>query len=116
MKEDIKYCQSKGVTVLLSIGGLYNEETSNYKVTTEENGRDFADFLYSAFGPQDPYWNGPRPFDASPEDPTVIQGFDFDLEARFGMLKMLLVCEKKLTNTIGRQWALHCHDREVQGA
>jgi chitinase len=83
MKQDINYCKSKGVKILLSIGGEYNKETSNYEVTSEKNGRDFAEFLYKAFGPYDPFWDGPRPFDASPTDHTSVDGFDFDIEHNF---------------------------------
>lgn len=83
MKQDINYCKDQGVKVLLSIGGEYNKQTSNYKVTTEENGEDFAEFLYKAFGPYDPTWDGPRPFDASSTEHTSVDGFDFDIEADF---------------------------------
>ncbi|KFA69576.1 hypothetical protein S40285_09108, partial [Stachybotrys chlorohalonatus IBT 40285] len=83
MKKDIPYCRSKGVKVLLSIGGDYNKTTSNYLVTSEENGEYFADFLYRAFGPYDGSWTGPRPFDISPTNRTQVDGFDFDIEAKF---------------------------------
>ncbi|KAM5374128.1 hypothetical protein ACJA88_008290 [Fusarium oxysporum] len=81
IKEGIPYCQERGVKVLLSIGGVYNEAGSNYKVTTDDKGVDFADFLYKAFGPYDQSWDGPRPFDS--DDGTTrpaIDGFDFDIE------------------------------------
>lgn len=57
---------------------------SNYLVTSEENGVDFADFLYKAFGPKDDSWTGPRPFDVDEDTPTVVDGFDFDIEEYFG--------------------------------
>ncbi|KAL5620394.1 hypothetical protein FOBRF1_003640 [Fusarium oxysporum] len=81
IKEGIPYCQERGVKVLLSIGGVYNEAGSNYKVTTDDKGVDFADFLYKAFGPYDQSWDGPRPFDS--DDGTTrpaVDGFDFDIE------------------------------------
>ncbi|KAG5757545.1 hypothetical protein H9Q72_014313 [Fusarium xylarioides] len=81
IKEGIPYCQERGVKVLLSIGGVYNEAGSNYKVTTDDKGVDFADFLYKAFGPYDQTWDGPRPFDS--DDGTTrpaVDGFDFDIE------------------------------------
>lgn len=81
IKEGIPYCQERGVKVLLSIGGVYNEAGSNYKVTTDDKGVDFADFLYKAFGPYDQTWDGPRPFDS--DDGTArpaVDGFDFDIE------------------------------------
>lgn len=84
LKEDISYCQEQGVKVLLSIGGEYDEVESNYEVTSEANGIDFADFLYKAFGPKDDTWDGPRPFDQLDGTPTAVDGFDFDIEAYFG--------------------------------
>ena len=66
-----------GVKVLLAIGGEY--KNSNYKVSTVANGRSFADFLWGAFGPYDPKWTGPRPWDGADFHNTV-DGFDFDLE------------------------------------
>ncbi|KAM5346754.1 hypothetical protein ACJ41O_009759 [Fusarium nematophilum] len=81
IQEGIPYCQERGVKVLLSIGGEYDEAVSNYKVSSDENGVDFANFLYNAFGPYDPNWDGPRPFDA--EDGSTrpsVDGFDFDIE------------------------------------
>lgn len=87
MKQDINYCKSKGVKVLLSIGGEYNTGPSNYDVTTEENGEYFADFLYGAFGPYDPNWDGPRPFDFSATEHTSVDGFDFDIEHDFSEWK-----------------------------
>ncbi|RMI97945.1 hypothetical protein CDV36_016164 [Fusarium kuroshium] len=81
IKEGIPYCQEHGVKVLLSIGGVYNADGGNYKVTTDQKGVDFADFLWSAFGPYDKDWNGPRPFDADDGSTRpAIDGFDFDIE------------------------------------
>lgn len=84
MKQDINYCKSKGVKILLSIGGEYDATTSNYEVTSDDNGEYFAWFLYKAFGPYDPTWDGPRPFDASATEHTSVDGFDFDIEKKFG--------------------------------
>ncbi|KAF4946836.1 hypothetical protein FGADI_10865 [Fusarium gaditjirri] len=81
IKEGIPYCQERGVKVLLSIGGVYNEAGSNYKVTTDDKGVDFADFLYKAFGPYDQSWDGPRPFDSDDGiTRPAVDGFDFDIE------------------------------------
>ncbi|KAF5670620.1 endochitinase 2 precursor [Fusarium heterosporum] len=77
--DGIPYCQERGVKVLLSIGGVYNEQGSNYKVSTDDKGVDFANFLHNAFGPYDPDWDGPRPFDKEDSHPAV-DGFDFDIE------------------------------------
>ncbi|KAM3507304.1 hypothetical protein MY10362_001830 [Beauveria mimosiformis] len=78
--DDLQYCRDKGIKMLLSIGGEWNEKTADYRVTTEKNGREFADFLWGAFGPYDPSWTGPRPFDKSRHEHSAIDGFDFDLE------------------------------------
>lgn len=94
IKQDISYCQDKGVKVLLSIGGVYNAEYSNYKVSTAEKGVEFADFLYNAFGPYDPSWTGPRPFDNGPE-PNFVDGFDFDIEEYFGTLRLLVFTSQR---------------------
>lgn len=90
IKNDIPYCREKGVKVLLSIGGEYSEEYSNYRVTTTENGEYFANFLYKAFGPYDPSWTGPRPFDLDANTHTQVDGFDFDIEADFGKFRPLV--------------------------
>ncbi|KAJ6781292.1 hypothetical protein PWT90_07978 [Aphanocladium album] len=78
--DDLEYCRKKGTKMLLSIGGVWNKETSDYRLTTEKNGRIFANFLWRAFGPYDASWTGPRPFDKSPTEHSQIDGFDFDLE------------------------------------
>lgn len=108
LKEDITYCQSQGVKVVLSIGGVYDEITSNYEVTSEENGVDFADFLYKAFGPKDETWDGPRPFDIDEDTPTVVDGFDFDIEEYFGKSPVTL---QVISANMSRQLPLHRYDR-----
>ncbi|KAH6981820.1 glycoside hydrolase superfamily [Ilyonectria sp. MPI-CAGE-AT-0026] len=84
IQEGIPYCQNLGVKVLLSIGGDYNEATSNYEVTTEDNGREFADLLYKMYGPKQDSWDGPRPFDSLLYGSQSVDGFDFDIEKGFG--------------------------------
>ncbi|KXJ93985.1 glycoside hydrolase superfamily [Microdochium bolleyi] len=81
IKEDIKICQRKGKKIYLSIGGVYSQAYSNYEVTTEQKGREFADFLWGAFGPKVDSWTGPRPFDW--EGSVSMDGFDFDIEHKF---------------------------------
>jgi chitinase len=81
LAQDIQYCQSKGKKMLLSLGGA----SSTYSLTGRADGEGFADFLWSAFGPADDSWTGPRPFDPLPGTegegtPTVVDGFDFDIE------------------------------------
>ncbi|XP_044721453.1 glycosyl hydrolases family 18 domain-containing protein [Hirsutella rhossiliensis] len=88
LKTDIPYCQSKGVKVLLSIGGDYGKPkgsgylSNDYEVTTDANGEYFADFLYNAFGPYRQGYTGPRPFDR-PDEHVAVDGFDFDIEKDF---------------------------------
>ena len=81
LAQDIQYCQSKGKKMLLSLGGA----SPFYSLTGKADGERFADFLWSAFGPADDTWTGPRPFDPLPGSegegiPTVVDGFDFDIE------------------------------------
>ncbi|KAL7621316.1 Chitinase 2 [Parahypoxylon ruwenzoriense] len=82
IKDDIKYCQSLGKKVLLSIGGVYST-SNNYSISSVQNGLEFADFLYNAFGPFKEGYDGPRPFDRSATDHTCLDGFDFDIEYTF---------------------------------
>ncbi|KAF4595187.1 chitinase 18-18 [Ophiocordyceps camponoti-floridani] len=88
IKNDIPYCQAKGVKIILSIGGEYRkpqgaaDSSSDYKVSSNGNGEYFADFLYGAFGPFSESWKGPRPFDAVDKH-VAVDGFDFDIEAMF---------------------------------
>ncbi|KFY26601.1 hypothetical protein V493_03992 [Pseudogymnoascus sp. VKM F-4281 (FW-2241)] len=81
MAQDIQYCQSKGKKMLLSLGGGYK----TYALTGKEDGEDFAEFLWAAYGPKTDEWTGPRPFDPLPGSEgegiaTIVDGFDFDIE------------------------------------
>lgn len=69
--EDIKYCQSLGKKVLMSLGG----ESGEYGFTSESQAVNFADVLWNSFGGGSDYPQDERPFG----DATV-DGFDFDLE------------------------------------
>lgn len=89
IKDDIKTCQSLGKKVLLSIGGEYTA-SSNYSLTSVQKGLEFAEFLYKAFGPFKTSYTGPRPFDVSSTDHTTLDGFDFDIETKFGKTHLLL--------------------------
>jgi chitinase len=86
IQEDIPRCQALGTKVLLSIGGQYDDVTANYTISTVEKGQEFADFMWYAFGPYDPSWTGPRPFDLDETHRNTIDGFDFDVEKNFGQL------------------------------
>lgn len=87
IKQDIQKCQKLGKKVLLSIGGEYTA-TSNYSLTTVQDGVDFAEFLFSSFGPYTQGYNGPRPFDPSSTSHTCVDGFDFDIETKFGKVQL----------------------------
>ncbi len=85
---DIPVCQAKGVKVLLSIGGVFvSSSASDYTVSTTANGQAFATFLWGAFGPYASTWKGPRPFDISTTKHNSVDGFDFDIETKFGGLR-----------------------------
>ena len=84
--EDIPKCQALGKKVLLSIGGAWNPNgtvVTNYTVSGPKKGLEFADFLWGAFGPKVGSWTGPRPFDLPNKPPTVVDGFDLDVEHKF---------------------------------
>lgn len=90
LQSDIPYCRSKGVKVILSIGGVYNAVTSNYFVGDNGTATDFATFLYNAFGPYNANYTGPRPFDdITTGAHTSVDGFDFDIEADFRKISPL---------------------------
>ncbi|KAG7150981.1 Endochitinase A1 like protein [Verticillium longisporum] len=62
IKKDIRYYQSKGKKIILSA---------------------FAKQLHSIFGPYDPDFDGPRPFDIGEDDRVAVDGFDFDIEFKY---------------------------------
>jgi chitinase len=72
MPEDIKTCQSLGKKVILALGGQ-----DGYQLSGVADGEHFADWLWSAFGPQSANNGQPRPFESSEVD-----GFDFDIEIK----------------------------------
>jgi chitinase len=71
-------CQNAGKKVLLSLGG--DPTNAPYQLTSAQDGYDLAEFLWSAFGPANASWTGPRPFDYNGVV-NVVDGFDFDIEA-----------------------------------
>ncbi len=85
IKADIQTCQSLGKKVLLSIGGVYSE-ANDYSLSSVAKGQEFADFMFEAFGPYQDGYDGPRPFDLSETDHTCLDGFDFDIEIKFGKM------------------------------
>lgn len=87
---DVRYCQKKGKKVLLSIGGEWNPPKTDYSISSPPEGEYFADFIWGAFGPYTENWKDkPRPFDDffnadEGEEHFVFDGFDFDIEHKFG--------------------------------
>ncbi|KAF7121862.1 hypothetical protein CNMCM5793_009416 [Aspergillus hiratsukae] len=70
--EDIKLCQQKGKTVLISIGGATSTE---HGFTSEAAAIEAANKMWQIFGPVDAANTAYRPF-----GDAVIDGFDFDFE------------------------------------
>ncbi|KAM5463484.1 Chitinase 2 [Microsporum audouinii] len=70
---DIKRCQAKGKTILLSIGGATYSEGG---FRSAEDAVAGANMLWDIFGPAKPNSSALRPF-----DDAVIDGFDLDFEA-----------------------------------
>ncbi|OEL32018.1 Shikimate O-hydroxycinnamoyltransferase [Dichanthelium oligosanthes] len=68
--DDIKHCQSKGILVLLSIGGPAGGATS-YSLPSPQSAKDLADYLWDA------YLGGSRPGVARPFGDAAVDGVDF---------------------------------------
>ncbi|KAB5560200.1 glycoside hydrolase superfamily, partial [Coniochaeta sp. 2T2.1] len=73
----IATCKVNQKKVLLSIGGVFAAD-SDYTVSTVQEGEQFADFLWAAYGPLADGYTGPRPF-----ADNVVDGFDLDIETKF---------------------------------
>ncbi|KAM5495377.1 Chitinase 2 [Microsporum canis] len=73
IRADIKRCQAKGKTILLSIGGATYSEGG---FRSAEDAVAGANMLWDIFGPAKPNSSALRPF-----DDAVIDGFDLDFEA-----------------------------------
>ncbi|GAD97348.1 class III chitinase ChiA1 [Paecilomyces variotii No. 5] len=74
--DDIPICQQAGKKVFISLGGA--SPANGQVINNDDSARDFADFLWGAFGPKTDAWtaqDGPRPF-----GDAVVDGFDFDIE------------------------------------
>ncbi|GJC97245.1 endochitinase [Colletotrichum higginsianum] len=97
IKQDIKHCQSKGIKVLLAIGGYCpTDGPCSYDISSEDEGHQFAELLHKTFGPYDPTWSGPRPFDISATEHVSVDGFDFDLEFKYPNQKPWIRMVEKL--------------------
>ncbi|KAJ9660973.1 hypothetical protein H2201_006701 [Coniosporium apollinis] len=71
---DIKACQEVyGKKVLLSLGGGW---PTDYYLKSADSAKDFAEFVWAAFGPVTDSDLVPRPF-----GDAVVDGFDFDIES-----------------------------------
>lgn len=82
----IAVCQQLGKKVLISIGGVYDVIGDNYRVSSWDNGVEFAKFMWGAFGPIDSAWveaGKPRPFDDGTTS-NAVDGYDFDIESSLG--------------------------------
>ncbi|KAI8942664.1 hypothetical protein NX059_000715 [Plenodomus lindquistii] len=75
VEDDIKYCQSVGKTILLSLGGGQN---SNFNYPDEASAKKGAEKLWLMFGPDQKKSDIIRPFGSA-----VVDGFDFDFEEEF---------------------------------
>ncbi|OQE35419.1 hypothetical protein PENCOP_c013G06180 [Penicillium coprophilum] len=71
--EDIKTCQKKGKTILLSIGGATYSE-GGFK--SEKEAKDGAKLMWETFGPKQEGSKALRPF-----GDAILDGFDLDFEA-----------------------------------
>lgn len=115
MAQDIQYCQSQGKKILLSLGGA----TPEYNLTGAVDGVAFADFLWGAYGPLTDAWAGkPRPFDPLPGTegegiPTIVDGFDFDIEHPDSGKTTVSKCRDHLTKSLRQICRVHCYDQQA---
>lgn len=68
LESEIKYCQGKGIKVLLSIGGA--KDYSNYSLSSAEDAKSVANYLYTNF--LSGQWG--------PLGSVTLDGIDFDIE------------------------------------
>ncbi|KAJ2093230.1 Chitinase 2 [Coemansia sp. RSA 1813] len=73
MAEDIKYCQSQGKAVIISMGGA----SGAYGFYSEKQGTEFADTVWNMF------FKGSA--DQRPFDDAVLDGIDLDIEGGSGI-------------------------------
>ncbi|KAH9882080.1 hypothetical protein J1614_001252 [Plenodomus biglobosus] len=78
VEDDIKFCQSRGKTILLSLGG---DQGLGFNYTDQASAKGGAQKLWQMFGPPQPNSDVVRPFGSA-----VIDGFDFDIEGDFANL------------------------------
>lgn len=76
LNAQIPVCQQQyGKKILLSLGG----GVLAYQLTGRYEGELLATYLWHMFGPKDPSWTGPRPFDYNGQA-VEVDGFDMDIE------------------------------------
>ncbi|WDK21615.1 chitin recognition protein [Colletotrichum graminicola] len=76
LNAQIPVCQQQyGKKILLSLGG----GVTTYQLTGKAEGELLATYLWKMFGPRDPSWTGPRPFDNNGQA-VEVDGFDMDIE------------------------------------
>jgi chitinase len=85
VQEGIPICQKLGKKIILSIGGDYGKKSYKGQLKSAADGVYFANFLWQAYGPKDPTYNGVRPLDrgVNNNDASITidaDGFDFDIE------------------------------------
>ncbi|KAL5093222.1 hypothetical protein Trisim1_011027 [Trichoderma cf. simile WF8] len=71
VEKDIKYCQSQGKKIMLSIGGGGGSVQFDNMTSIQ----DLVNQLWGMFGPVQANYTGPRPFGTA-----VLDGFDMDIE------------------------------------
>ncbi|PLB39505.1 glycoside hydrolase family 18 protein [Aspergillus candidus] len=94
--EDIKYCQSKGKAILLSIGGATYTEGGFSSAAAAESG---AQLIWNTFGPANN--NALRPFGNA-----VVDGFDLDFEATVNNMPAFANRLRALYQNGGKQYFL----------
>lgn len=67
---DIKYCQSRGIKVMLSIGGGFG----SYSLSSPEDAKNVAEYLWNSF------LGGKSSTSRRPLGNAVLDGIDFDIE------------------------------------
>lgn len=85
LKEDIPYCQSKGVKIFVRL--------STDEVASSESGVDaemapsrIARYYYNMFGPYAVGSKATRPLDPSPTEHVAVDGIDFAVNPDLGMI------------------------------
>lgn len=86
LKDDIPYCQSRDIKVVLAIGDNYTQaenSTVDLYIAPEADSVQPAQDLYEAFGPYNESSTMPRPFDG-PDKHVAVDGFNFHFSYTHG--------------------------------